>query len=66
MIVVIIILHVMAAIDFALRWSYVCHIYIKHGQTFMDEYLFNANNIGITMDITGIISTICADSAMVL
>ncbi|KAK0219789.1 hypothetical protein EDD85DRAFT_942044 [Armillaria nabsnona] len=67
MIVVIMILHVMATIDFALCWSSIHIIYVKHGQTFMDEYLayFNNNNLQIPMDITGIISTICADSAMI-
>ncbi|KAK0220890.1 hypothetical protein EDD85DRAFT_1028451 [Armillaria nabsnona] len=67
MIVVIMILHAMAAIDFALRWSYIRIIYVKHGQTAVDEYLayYNSNNLEIPMDITGIVSTICADSAMI-
>ncbi|KAK0220889.1 hypothetical protein EDD85DRAFT_960426 [Armillaria nabsnona] len=67
MIVVIIILHVMAAIDFALHWSYMRLIYVKHGQTFIDEYLvyFNANNLQISIAVTGLVSTICADSAMI-
>ncbi|PBK63216.1 hypothetical protein ARMSODRAFT_963452 [Armillaria solidipes] len=67
MIVVIMILHVMATIDFALYWSYIRLIYVKHGQTFVDEYLaYLDSNLAILMDITGIVSTICADSAMVL
>ncbi len=67
MIVVIIILHVMTAITFALHWLYVHLIYVKHSQTFIDEYLvyFNSNNLEIFIEITGIIATICADSAMV-
>ncbi len=32
-IVVIMILYVMAAIDFALYWSYIRLIYVKHGQS---------------------------------
>ncbi|SJL10523.1 uncharacterized protein ARMOST_13910 [Armillaria ostoyae] len=67
MIVVIMILHVMATIDFALYWSYIRLIYVKHGQTFVDEYLayLNSNNLVVLMDITGIVSTICADTAMI-
>ncbi|KAK0219465.1 hypothetical protein EDD85DRAFT_1029040 [Armillaria nabsnona] len=67
MIVVIMILHVMAAIDFALRWLYICLIYIKHGQTFVNKYLwyFSISNFEIPMDITGMVFTICADSAMI-
>ncbi len=67
MIVAIIILHVMAAIQFALRWSYMCLMFVKHGQTIVDRYLVfsNARNVQILMAITGVISTICADSAMV-
>ncbi len=66
-IVAIIILHVMAAIDFALNWSYMCFIFVNHGQTIVDEYLafLNPRNIQIPIAITGIVSTICADSAMV-
>ncbi len=67
MIVVIIILYVMAAIDFALDWSYTRSIHVKHGQTFVDKYLAysNFNNLQIPIAITAIVSTICADSAMV-
>ncbi|KAK0220905.1 hypothetical protein EDD85DRAFT_862491 [Armillaria nabsnona] len=67
MIVVIMILHVMAAIDFALRWSSIRLIYVKHGQTFVNEYLwyFKINNFELPMYIIGMISTICADSAMI-
>ncbi len=67
MIVAIIILHVMAAIDFALCWSYVRLIFVKHGQTIVDEYLafLNYRKIQIPIVITGIVSTICVDSAMV-
>ncbi len=67
MIVVIMILHVMATIDFALYWSYMRLIYVKHGQTVVDEGLayLNAFNLVIPMYITSIVSTICADSAMV-
>ncbi|SJL10514.1 uncharacterized protein ARMOST_13900 [Armillaria ostoyae] len=57
----------MATIDFALYWSYIRLIYVKHGQTVVDEYLacFKLNNLEIPMNITGIVSTICADSAMI-
>ncbi len=67
MIVVIIILHVMATIGFALCWSYIHLIYVKHGQTFVDEYLacFGFDNLTFPIAITGIVSTICAESAMV-
>ncbi len=67
MIVVIMILHVMATIGFALSWLYIHLIYVKHGQTVMDEYLayFNSTNLIIPTGITGLISTICADSTMV-
>ncbi|SJL10522.1 uncharacterized protein ARMOST_13909 [Armillaria ostoyae] len=67
MVVVVLILHVLAAIDFALYWSYICLIYVKHGQTFVDEYLahYSSNNLKIPMAITGIVSTICADTAMI-
>ncbi len=67
MIVVIMIVHIMAAINFALRWSYIRFIYIKHGQTIVNEYLWYSifSNFEIPMVITGI-STICADSAIVL
>ncbi len=68
MIMVIIILHVMTAIDFAFSWSYIHFIYIKHGQTFVDEFEadYGLINLLISIAITGIVSTICADSAMVL
>ncbi len=67
MIVAIIILHVMAAVSFALQWSYMHLIFVKHEQTVVDEILvfLNARNVQIPIEITGIISTICADSAMV-
>ncbi|KAK0205407.1 hypothetical protein DFS33DRAFT_764983 [Desarmillaria ectypa] len=68
MIVVILILHVLAAIDFALYWSYIYTIFINHGQTLVDEYLVYSrpgNNLEIAMSITGIVSTICSDSAMI-
>ncbi len=69
MIMVIIIIHVMAAIDFVLQWSYMHLIYVKHGQTIVDKYMafcFIPNNLQISIAIIDIISTICADSAMVL
>ncbi|KAK0223950.1 hypothetical protein IW262DRAFT_1370085, partial [Armillaria fumosa] len=67
MIVVIVILHVMGTIELALQWSYIHLIYVKHGQTFMDEYLAYAtpSHLNMLMDIASIISTICADSAMI-
>ncbi len=67
MILAIIILHVMAAINFALQWSYMCLIFVKHGQTVMDKYLAfsDPRNILVPIAITSIVSTICADSAMV-
>ncbi|SJL10513.1 uncharacterized protein ARMOST_13899 [Armillaria ostoyae] len=67
MVVVIMILHVMAAIDVALHWSYIRLIFVKHGQTVVDEYLayISYNNLEIPIAITGIVSTICADSAMI-
>ncbi len=67
MIVGIIILHVMAVINFALQWSYMRLVFVKHGQTVMDEYLAfsDPRNILVPIAITSIISTICADSAMV-
>ncbi|KAK0223914.1 hypothetical protein IW262DRAFT_1547628 [Armillaria fumosa] len=67
MIMVIVILYVMATIDFALNWSRIYLIYVKHGQTFMDESLefLYPSKLGILMNITGIVSTICADSAMI-
>ncbi len=67
MIVVIMILHVMATIDFALYWSYMRLIYVKHGQTVVDKGLayLNGFNLVIPMYITSIVSTICAESAMV-
>ncbi|PBK81392.1 hypothetical protein ARMGADRAFT_1091289 [Armillaria gallica] len=57
----------MATIGFALSWSYTHLIYVKHGQTVMDEYLayFNSSNLQIPIAITGLISTICADSVMI-
>ncbi len=67
MIVAIMILHVMAAIDVALDWSHMHLISIKHRQTIVDKYLafLNSRNVQIPIAITGIISTICADSATV-
>ncbi len=68
MIMVMIILNVMAAVDFALRWSIQRLVYIKYGQTIVDEYLayLNFSCSEILIEITGIVSSICADSAMVL
>ncbi len=43
MIMVMIILNVMAAVDFALRWSIQRLVYIKYGQTIVDEYLAYLN-----------------------
>ncbi len=64
---IMIILHVMAAINVALDWSHMHLISIKHGQTVVDKYLafLNSRNVQIPIAITGIISTICADSATV-
>ncbi|KAK0484630.1 hypothetical protein IW261DRAFT_1560276 [Armillaria novae-zelandiae] len=67
MIAVLLILHVLAAVDFALQWSYIHIIYIKHGQSSGNEYLVysSPDNVEIGIAITSIISTIFVDSAMI-
>ncbi|KAK0194502.1 hypothetical protein F5146DRAFT_1036156 [Armillaria mellea] len=67
MIMVVVVLHVMATIDLALCWSYTRFIHVKHGQTVADKYLAcgNLGVLQILMTATGIISTICTDSAMI-
>ncbi|KAK0194504.1 hypothetical protein F5146DRAFT_1036160 [Armillaria mellea] len=67
MIVVIVILHVIATIGFALYWSYIRSVYVKNGQTFVDKYLayFYSNGLETAIAITGIVSTIGVDSVMI-
>ncbi|KAK0498870.1 hypothetical protein EDD18DRAFT_53674 [Armillaria luteobubalina] len=67
MITVLFILHVLAAIDFGLQWSYIRIIYVKHGQSFRNEYLeySTPDDVEIGIAITSIISTILVDSAMI-
>ncbi|KAK0194506.1 hypothetical protein F5146DRAFT_439460 [Armillaria mellea] len=67
MIVVLLILNVLATVDFALQWSYIRIIYIKHGERFAIEYLMysSPDRVEIGISIISIISTVLVDLSMI-
>ncbi|KAK0474965.1 hypothetical protein IW261DRAFT_1497995 [Armillaria novae-zelandiae] len=71
MALVIIVLCILTAINFAFYWSFTVHSFIHHGQNFLTVFMaFNGPSdmemlVHVGTGISGCISTVVADSAMV-
>ncbi|PBK93531.1 hypothetical protein ARMGADRAFT_1012377 [Armillaria gallica] len=68
MVVVIILLYIVATINFVLNWLYVRSIFVEHGQDFRTRYLAQcipSFESTVEMGVTGVICTILADSTII-
>ncbi|PBK93489.1 hypothetical protein ARMGADRAFT_1030116 [Armillaria gallica] len=68
MVAVIILLYIVATINFVLNWLYIHSIFVEHGQSFWTRYLAQCTpsfESTVEMGVTGVICTILVDSTII-
>ncbi|KAK0465889.1 uncharacterized protein EV420DRAFT_1636451 [Desarmillaria tabescens] len=68
MVVIIILLYIVATINFVFNWLYIRSIFVDHGQNFRTRYLSQCGpsfESTVEMGVTGAICTILADSTII-